>query len=306
MQDNTGIQTNKLTKRYPGTTRAAVKNLSLTVKRGEVYGFLGSNGAGKSTTIRVLLNFLQPTSGQALLLGLDSVDDSVQIKQHIGYLSGDVALYPKATGRQLLDYLGQLHGMRLSPYRKTLEQRFAAELDTPIATLSKGNRQKIGVLQALMHQPDVLVLDEPTSGLDPLMQEAFYESITEAKARGAAIFMSSHNLAEAERVCDRVGILKDGVLLREQAVHGSSLGSTVFRVRFAAPEAVKKLQHAHNLRIVSTEADGTVVLQAAPGVAIKDVLRSLSLYDIKDFTTERIDLESEFISYYGEPHEADH
>lgn len=299
MREPIGIETTELSKRYPGTDVYALHQLSLQVKRGEVYGFLGANGAGKTTTIRLLMNFLRPSSGRAVVLGLDSVEDSVEIKQHVGYLSGEVALYPKATGREFLDYLARLQGMGSQEYRRELEKRFEADLDKPIDALSKGNRQKIGLLQALMHEPEVLVLDEPTSGLDPLMQEAFYETIGEAKERGAAIFMSSHNLAEAQRVCDRVGIIKGGRLIREESIqNGKQLGGTIFRVRFASSASVAKLRQADGLEILSQEDDATVVVR--PTATIARALKLLGQHDIAEINSQSLDLESEFIEYYGE------
>ena len=299
MRDDVGIRTNELSKQYHGTTVLALDKLSLQVKRGEVYGFLGANGAGKTTTIRLLMNFLQPTSGDAVILGMDTVDDSVEIKKRVGYLSGDIALYPKASGSQLLDFLAGLQGMHSSEYRRTLEVRFQADLDKPIGSLSKGNRQKLGILQALMHEPDVLILDEPTSGLDPLMQEAFYDSLREAKERGAAIFMSSHNLAEVQRVCDRVGIIKAGRLLREENIQeGKQVGGAMFRVRFVSPEAVEKIRRNKELTILSQEDSQTVVVKS--DATLSRTLKLLAQQDIAEFNSHELDLEGEFIEYYGE------
>ena len=300
MRDPIGIQTVGLSKKYPGTNFYALKDLDLQVKRGEVYGYLGANGAGKTTTIRLLLNFLQPSGGNGNVLGLDIVDDSVEIKRQVGYLAGDIALYTHATGRDFLDYMAKLQGMKNSSYRKKLEERFEADLMKPIGELSKGNRQKIGILQAMMHEPDVLILDEPTSGLDPLMQEAFYETVREAKDRGAAVFMSSHNLAEAQRICDRVGIIKGGVLLREQTIAaGTELGGTVLRVRLKSPEVVGKLKRATALKVINQEDDRTLLVQ--PTRSIAGALKVLSQYDIEEFASQSLDLEDEFIEYYGAP-----
>ena len=294
----------KLSKRYPGTTVLALDSVSLRVNAGEVYGFLGSNGAGKTTTIRLLLNFLQPTSGSAQILGLDSVRQSVEAKKHVGYLSGDVALYQKATGRQLLDYLSALQKGGDPVYRKTLEKRFEADLDKPISSLSKGNRQKIGILQAVMHQPDVLILDEPTSGLDPLMQEAFYETIDEAKQHGAAVLMSSHNLAEAQRACDRVGIIKHGKLIREQSIGGDlELGKSVFRVVLADHKAVSRLKTTPGLKFLSQEGAVTVLVQVDDTIA--HALKALSQFDIRELTTEQLNLEDEFMGFYGDGPDGD-
>ena len=237
------ITTNQLTKYYSGSRVAALDSLTLEVAPGEVYGYLGANGAGKSTTIRLLMNFLQPSSGSAAIMGLDIVKDTVAVKSHVGYLAGDIALYNGATGRQLLDFLSSLQPA--GDYRKILEERFHPDLDKPARELSKGNRQKLGIIQAFMHEPSVLILDEPTSGLDPLMQEAFYDTVQESKQRGAAILMSSHNLAEAQRICDRIGIIKGGKLVREQSIgHDTVLDATIFKVRFAVPADLTKAKSA--------------------------------------------------------------
>lgn len=282
---------------YPGTTAPALNNLSITVQRGEVYGYLGANGAGKSTTIRLLMNFLLPTSGTASIVGLDIVKDSVKVKQHVGYLAGDVALYPKTTGRDLLDYLGDLQGDVDKDYRQKLEKRFEAEVDKPIGSLSKGNRQKIGILQAFMHQPDVLILDEPTSGLDPLMQEAFYDTVREARSRGAAVLMSSHNLTEAQRVCDRIGIIKHGKLIREQVISADSeLGKVSFRLVLGHASEVAQLKKAASLKVIS--ADGPIVVVQPTG-QIAASLKSLSRFDIRELTTQQLNLEDEFMEFYG-------
>ncbi len=295
---SSAINCQKLSKRYGRSEVYALKDLSLQVKAGEIYGYLGPNGAGKSTTIRTLLNFIQPSGGTATILGKDIVKDSVEIKRHVGYLSGDVALYPKTTGRELLDYLFKLQGASDTAFRRKLEKRFQADLNKPIGSLSKGNRQKIGILQAFMHQPEVLILDEPTSGLDPLMQEAFYETVREARERGTATLMSSHNLAEAQRVCDRVGIIKHGKLIHEQTLSGSNdLGKPVFRIVLGRSADLAKLKHAPHLKFLSQEGD-TVLVQA--GDSLSGALKALSEFDIKEFTTQQINLEDEFIEFYGD------
>lgn len=288
----------KLSKRYPGADVLALDSVSLQVEASEVYGFLGANGAGKSTTIRTLLNFIQPTSGTASIMGLDVVNDSVAVKRHVGYLSGEVVMYPKVTGRELLDYLLALQGVADKTYRDTLAKRFEAELDKPIGALSKGNRQKIGVIQALMHQPDVLILDEPTSGLDPLMQEVFYNALREAKSKGSAVLMSSHNLDEAQRVCDRVGIIKHGKLIREQAIGGDdSLSSPIFRVSFSSHEALVKAKQDPALRLQKQIDSNTLTVQ--PKGTIAGALSALSHYEIVSFVSQEASLEDEFIEFYG-------
>ncbi len=218
MTAQAAIDCQKLSKRYGQTSDFALRDLTLQVQAGEIYGFLGPNGAGKSTTIRTLLNFIQPSGGQATILGLDIVRDSVAIKRQLGYLSGEVALYDRMTGRQFLDYMCALQPLKHQAYRDELVKTFQADLGKPLRSLSKGNRQKLGVIQALMHEPAVLILDEPTSGLDPLMQAAFYQVIETAKRRGAAIFFSSHDLAEVYKLCDRIGFIRGGQLVTEQTI----------------------------------------------------------------------------------------
>jgi len=304
MSDSIDIQ--KLTKLYQGTTSPALDNLNLRVSPGEVYGFLGANGAGKSTTIRLLLNFIQPSSGTASIMGLDIVKDTVAVKKRVGYLSGEIALWPRVTGNEMFSYLGKLQfpdqaGDRLrlkTEYLAELIQRFEAEPEKPIGELSKGNRQKIGIIQALMHQPDVLILDEPTSGLDPLMQEVFYATIREASARGAAVFVSSHNLAEAQRMCDRVGIIKHGRLIHEQSVkNDENLAGTTFRVVLAHPKDADKLRANRALKFISHDGH-TVVVQ--PKKTIAEALAVLSTCSITALTTEQLNLEDEFLEYYGD------
>ena len=299
MAGNTLINIQKLSKRYDHSPAYALENLDMQVSAGEVYGYLGANGAGKSTTIRLLLNFLQPTSGSATIAGLDIVRDAVKVKKHVGYLAGDVALYPKTTGRALLDYLEDLQGGINAEYRHKLEKRFEAEVDKQIGALSKGNRQKIGILQAFMHEPDVLILDEPTSGLDPLMQEAFYETVREARERGAAVLMSSHNLSEAQRICDRIGIIKHGKLIREQNIGDDmELGKTTFRVVLARPDALTQLKRSQHLTFLSQEGGNTALVQAKG--RLSDALKSLSQFDIREIATQQINLENEFIEFYGD------
>lgn len=285
-----------LTKFYGTSKIAALTNLTLTIEPGEVYGFLGANGAGKSTTIRLLLNFLQPTSGRAVILGQDVSRNPLKARQHVGYLAGEVALYQKETGRNLLNYLSTLQPA--TSYRQTLEKRFQADLDKPIVELSKGNRQKIGIIQAFMHRPKVLILDEPTSGLDPLMQEAFYETLYESRSRGSAILMSSHNLAEAQRICDRVGIIKLGKLIREQPINQlNNLALPVFKVRFDKQIDLATFRSNAGLTVLSQIDAHTVLLK--PSAEIAGALQQLSTYQIAEFSTQTADLEDEFLEFYG-------
>ncbi len=293
------IDIQRLTKVYPGATAPALDNLTLQVQAGEVYGFLGANGAGKTTAIRLLLNFIQPTSGTATIMHSDIVSGTVPVKRHVGYLAGDVAMWPKVTGNELFEYLLRLQEYPDAAYLKELIGRFETEPEKRIGELSKGNRQKIGIIQALMHQPDVLILDEPTSGVDPLMQEVFYDCLREAKARGTAVFLSSHNLAETQRICDRVGIIKHGRLIHEQTVgkNGGSLDKPVFRIVFSGTDELNRFKKQRTLKLIS--ADG-VTAAAQPKGRIAVSLKELGGYDIVQFTTEQMNLEDEFLEYYGD------
>src|SRR5919107_4239266 len=222
------LATAGLTKRYghrelpihrPGRRPAgevrALEDLTIAVREGEIFGFLGPNGAGKSTTIRLLLGFLHPTAGSGTVLGLDIVRDTVAIRSRVGYLPGGIALYDALSGDRLLDYLGELTG-RPPVRRAELLDRLelsARTLRRPVRDYSRGMRQKIGIIQALQHDPELAILDEPTEGLDPLMQRAFYAILDDLKAAGRTIFFSSHVLSEVERVCDRVAIVRQGRLV---------------------------------------------------------------------------------------------
>ncbi|MGH7191945.1 MAG: ABC transporter ATP-binding protein, partial [Candidatus Saccharimonadales bacterium] len=247
---DTAIATKGLSKRYKRNDTYALKDLDLRIKAGEVYGFLGPNGAGKSTTIRTLMNFIQPTDGSAIVMGLDIVKDSVKIKRSVGYLSSDMAMYPKMTGHQFLDYMSELQPDADAAYRAELTKRFTPELDKKLGDLSRGNRQKVGIVQAFMHRPDVLIMDEPSSGLDPLMQEAFYDLLKETAGRGAAVFMSSHILSEVQRVCDRVGIIREGRLVVERDIAAMTKEAAhTFDITFADKPPLDKLRKLKDVNV---------------------------------------------------------
>jgi len=209
------IETEKLTKSY-GRKARGIEEVDLAVEEGEVFGFLGPNGAGKTTMVRTLLGFLRPTGGRGEVFGFDIRKDSVEIRARIGNLPGEFALEDKMTGEGLLRFFARLRGVKDLGYARELAERLGAELQRPMRRLSRGNKQKIGLVQAMFHRPPLLILDEPTGGLDPLVQEEFLDIIEEVKAEGRTVFFSSHNLAEVERVCDRVGIIRGGRLVAEE------------------------------------------------------------------------------------------
>ncbi len=202
------IHTEGLTKKY-GDIEALV-DLDLEVQRGEVFGFLGPNGAGKTTMIRTVLDLIRPSRGKAAILGLDSHCDSVEIRRHIGYLPGDLAMYPRLTGRDTLAYFGNLRGGIDWAYVGQLAERLNADLSKKVADYSTGNRQKVGLIQAFMSRPELIIMDEPSTGLDPLVQQEFQEMMRELAAEGRTVFLSSHTLSEVQRAGDRVGIIRGG------------------------------------------------------------------------------------------------
>jgi ABC-type multidrug transport system ATPase subunit len=296
MSDTDAIVLDKLSKRYAHTDKLALNAVSLTVHSGEVYGFLGANGAGKSTTIRTLLNFIQPTSGHATILGRDIVRDSVEVKRHVGYLAGEIALYTKMTGKQFLAYMAELQPPKRRNYMNELVHLLDADLHKPLETLSKGNRQKIGLIQACMHEPEVLILDEPTSGLDPLMQEAFYKLVRENCGRGAAVFVSSHNFAEVQRMCDRVGFIREGKLVSEQSLaelanQAAHTFSLTFRDK--APLAdLKRLAHAG----VTTHDEHHVTISVQG--ELSPLFGVLAKHHVTRLEQQEVNLEEQFLRFY--------
>lgn len=285
-----------LSKQYQGTTTFALKDLTLQVAAGEVYGFLGPNGAGKSTAIRTLMNFIQPSAGSATILGKDIVEDSVAIRRHIGYLSSDMAMYPKMTGAQFLAYMGELQPPASQAYQKALLKRFKAQPNKKLGELSRGNRQKIAIVQAFMHQPTVLILDEPTSGLDPLMQEEFYKLVLETKQRGATIFVSSHILSEVQKLCDRVGIIRDGKLVGEYTIAELAQEATqTFDVTFAGRPPIGKLKKVAGIRVASH--DGSNVTLHVQG-SLQPLLAELAKHAVVKLDARQLDLEELFLRFY--------
>ena len=290
------IRTRGLTKHY-GAVEALI-DLDLEVRTGEIFGFLGPNGAGKSTTILILLGFLQPSSGGASVLGRDVKGDSVEIRRRTGYLPGGIALYDALSGRDALEYLSQLQGQE--PVRR---DEFCARLEMPESVLrrrvrdySRGMRQKMGVIQALQHDPELAILDEPTEGLDPLMQHAFYAILADLRAAGRTIFMSSHVLSEVERVCDRVAIIRRGRLM---ALHGVEellarrKRRIAVRWRGAAPD-LSGVPGLSDIAVDGERITATLLGDVAPFV------RAVASPALADLTIEPATLEEAFLEYYAD------
>ena len=292
------IMIDKLSKRYGHAPALALDELSLHVQPGEIYGFLGPNGAGKSTTIRTLMNFIQPTTGGATILGQDVVADSVAIKRSVGYLASDMAMYGKLTGRQFLQYMTELQPGTDVHYRNQLMKRLQTEPDKRLGDLSRGNRQKVAIVQAFMHQPAVLILDEPSSGLDPLMQETFYDLLREARERGAAVFMSSHILSEVQKVCDRVGIIKAGKLIAERNIAEMVQDAAhTFEISFADKPPLAELRKLKGLKLDEHDDHSlTVHLHGE----LSPLLAVLGRHHVTKLEARQLDLEELFMRYYGE------
>lgn len=290
------VKLDKLSKRYPGVDRFSLKNVSLQLYPGEVYGFLGPNGAGKSTAIRTLMGFIKPTSGSATINGFDIDTQSLQVRQSVGFLSGDLALYPKMTGRQYISYLSELQGSCDKQYIQTLAKRLQASLDRPLGELSRGNRQKIGIIQAFMHKPSILILDEPTSGLDPLVQETFFELIREAKQRQATIFMSSHVLSEVQKICDKVGIIREGELIAEKNISEMANDATqTFDIVFIEKAPLASLKKINGLKIVS---HNDKQIRVHINGKLSNLFAVLAKHEVRSIDAHNLDLEEAFIHFY--------
>jgi ABC-2 type transport system ATP-binding protein len=294
------IETDRLCKRY-GDARG-IEDLTLTVERGEVFGFLGPNGAGKTTTIRTLLDLLHPTSGSARVFGLDSRRDSRAIRARLGNLPGEFAYDERMTGRELLALFATLRGVESLDRADALAERFEANLDRPLRALSRGNRQKIGLIQALFHDPKLLVLDEPTTGLDPLMQEEFLAVVVEHRERGGTVFLSSHDLDEVERVCDRVGIIREGRLVDVEPVSALTRRSyRIVTVEFAEPVDPAEFERLPGVSELSV--DGTRATFKAAAGALDPVVKALARHPVRDLELAHPSLEEIFLTYYTVPGE---
>lgn len=289
------IETNKLTKIYHGSKTKALNDLDLAISEGEIFGFIGPNGAGKTTAIRLLLDLIRPTTGSAKIFGLDIHDQSVEIRKNIGFLPGEIFLPEGMTGRSCIKYFSGFKQKVEKDYLKNLIKTFDLDLNKKVKEYSKGNRQKLAIILALMHKPKILILDEPTSGLDPLNQQTFYKALAKTKKWGTTTFLSTHILEEAEKICDRVGIIKEGKLLKIENID----------------EFKQK-----NIREIHLETKQTIPLEEfkIPGIQKIDratygyhlitigfngkIIKKLSKYQIDDIKVYEPSLEEIFMHYY--------
>jgi ABC-2 type transport system ATP-binding protein len=288
------IEVRDLTKRY-GSSRG-VDDLSFEVGRGEAFGFLGPNGAGKTTTIRTLLDFIRPTSGSVRLFGLDPRREGVRVHRRIGYLPGELALYERMTGEGFLRSFAELRGSVPWSNVADLADRLGLDLSRRIHELSHGNKQKLGLIQAFMHEPDLLVLDEPTQGLDPLVQQSFFGLIDEARARGASVFLSSHVLPEVERVCDRVAIIREGHLVSVSDI--DDLKASALRrleLRFDRPVAPAVFDSLAS--VVAVEAHGDALLLTIHG-PVDEVIKEAARHTVVSVASHEPSLEEIFLHIY--------
>ncbi len=296
MSEGSVIRTQGLTKSY-GNVQALL-GVDLEVKQGEVFGFLGPNGSGKTTTIRCMLDLIRPQGGTISVLGLNPQDEPEAVKARVGYLPGELHLDENLTARQVFQYFNALRRNRSNwDFVEELSDRLKLDLKTPIKNFSKGNKQKVGVVQALMHRPELLLLDEPTSGLDPLVQQEVLRMLSEAQSAGATVFFSSHIISEVQAVADRVAIIRDGKIV-EVAETASLLNRPMrrVRIRFQQPTEADDLLGLPGVELLAQD-DGLSVLLQVEG-EMDALIKTLAQYPVNDFETERTSLEEIFLAYY--------
>lgn len=289
------IEINGLTKDY-GDHKGNF-DLTFSVEEGEVFGYLGPNGAGKTTTIRHLMGFLTPDKGQSHILGLDCRSSSADIMKHLGYLPGEIAFFDGMNGIEFLNFMSEMRGMTNTNLRDKLVDLFELDTKGKIRKMSKGMKQKLGIVCAFMHDPKVLILDEPTSGLDPLMQKTFADLILDEKGKGKTILMSSHSFEEIERTCDRVGIIKHGELVATENMHDLRLKRRkIYLVVFDNSSSASRFAESGGFDIIDVN-DNTVKLSILGNVT--KFIKTLQNYTVLDLNTETSSLEDIFMHYYG-------
>jgi ABC-2 type transport system ATP-binding protein len=290
------IQTDHLTKSY-GSKRGII-DVSFQVEEGEVFGFLGPNGAGKTTTIRVLMALLRADKGTARIAGLDCWKQSVEIKRLVGYLPGELSLDPNLTGGQILAYFGHLRGGIDQAYLKQLVARLDLDPRRKFRQYSSGNKRKIGLIQAFMHRPRLLLLDEPTNGLDPLNQQEFNRMIVEARAEGSTVFLSSHILSEVEQICNRVGIIREGQLVRVGDMNElKDIKRHEVTITFADTVPTEVFEKLDGVGQVEALPDGHTLRMAVQG-GVDAIVKAAARYSVVSLSNHEPSLEEIFLRYY--------
>ncbi len=287
--DSNIIEVRNLKKRYKDVI--AVNNVSFNVKKGEIFGFLGPNGAGKTTTIRTILGYLKPNNGEAFIFGKNVKTNIVEIRRNVGYIPGELALYGHLTGKQFLDYFSSLRNTDL-PLLDTLLQIFELPLNKKIKTYSKGMKQKMAIIQAFMDDPDVVIMDEPTLGLDPLLQQKFYKFLKEEKKKGRTMFFSSHILSEVDKICDRVGIIRDGDLVALESIENLKKKRGK-KIKVKLRGEPKELTSMKNAKVV----DGWIEFVTEDN--IDSLIKKIAKYTVLDIEIQEFSLEDIFMHYYS-------
>ncbi|MFO8052320.1 MAG: ABC transporter ATP-binding protein [Thermoplasmatota archaeon] len=289
------IRINRLTKYY-GKARGII-DVDLSVEKGEIFGFLGPNGAGKSTTIRTILDYIRPTSGSAMVNGMDPTKEGANVRRSVGYLPSDFGTYKSMTCRDYLETLLNMMEHKGSNRIEELSERFQLDLKRKIKEFSRGNRQKVGLVSAFMHSPELVILDEPTTGLDPLMQQEFYNLVREEKAKGNTVFLSSHILTEVEAICDRVGIIKEGklIVVEKMRTFKEKTGK-IMQVTFENDVSSDEFRKIDGITLV--ERTGKNELKITVAKNIDEVIKALAKHSVKDLDYEDMSLESLFLKYY--------
>lgn len=296
MSGDVPVQLTGLGKRFG--KNVALDGVSLTIEPGEVFGYLGPNGAGKTTTIRLLMGMLRPTFGQAQVFGLDSWRDPVEVHRLVGYVPGEPALYDKLTGRQHITYFASLRHRDDSRRAAELADRLDLDLTRPARVLSRGNRQKLTVVLAVMSAPRLLVLDEPSSGLDPLVQQVFHAMLREHTAQGGTVLLSSHVLAEVQRVADRIGVVRHGKLIAVERLQDLAAKS-LHRVRASFTEDVSAVDFSGIPGVRDLMVGDRTMTCSAPQPALDALLKKVSRWAVDDFDCAEAELEETFLAYYG-------
>ena len=290
------IEIDNLTKSYG--SRRGIQNVSLSVKAGEIFGFLGPNGAGKSTTIRVLLGFLKASSGTARILGHDCWTDSTIVRQQVGYVSGDVRLYPWLTLKRALQFVGEVRNIDIRQHGMELADRFHLEPDLPVRKMSRGNRQKVALVLALAHRPQLAILDEPTSGLDPLMQDALTDCMQEMASEGRTVFFSSHTLSEVESLCKQVAIIRDGTIVASEEIESlRKQAPRVVRITFDSAQSAKAADWPDFVRLHSHHENGCVLHMDGPAA---ELIEWSARQPITDIDISPPSLEAVFRRFYSD------